>query len=127
MTLHQSFNTQELPDQSYLIIGGIEGGVYTNKTLQYYQGYFYPKAPMKYPKTGHCTAYREGTVWVMGGFMGKVINMVEVFDTNTGTWIDGPPLYIARTDASACMIDSDSLYIFGGQNPMNPAGVSPAR
>ena len=121
--LHQSFNTQELPDGSYIIVGGIEGGVYTNKTLHYYQGYYYPKSPMKYPKTGHCTAFRTGSVWVMGGFMGQVINMVEVLDLHTGTWNDGPPLNIARTDASACMIDSDSLYIFGGQNPSNPTGA----
>lgn len=42
---------------------------------------------------------------------------------NTGLWSDGPPLTIARTDASACMIDSDQLFIFGGQNPAIPGGV----
>ena len=42
---------------------------------------------------------------------------------NTGAWTDGPPLKIARTDATACMIDSDQVYIFGGQNPAVPGGV----
>ena len=42
---------------------------------------------------------------------------------NTGVWSDGPPLTIARTDASACMVDSDQVYIFGGYNPAVPGGV----
>lgn len=57
----------------------------------------------------------SGQIWALGGRWGPVMHdSVEIFDVDSGTWVEGPPMMEARSGFGAVAI-GDHLYVAGGE------------
>ena len=62
---------------------------------------------------GHLLNGKE--IWLFGGFdgMGQTLDLVQIYNTQTDSWSQGPPLPGPRAGGAAVILDN-KIYFFGG-------------
>jgi N-acetylneuraminic acid mutarotase len=72
-------------------------------------------ASMIQPREHTAAVAFDGDLWVLGGRWDEaMLNSVEIFDTETGSWSSGPSMQEARSGFGATVLD-DSIYVAGGE------------
>ena len=70
---------------------------------------------MTQPREHTAAVAFEGDLWVLGGrWEEAMLNSVEIFDTETGSWSGGPSMQEARSGFGATVL-GDSIYVGGGE------------
>ncbi len=69
--------------------------------------------PSMLPRQRAAAAALEGKIYVIGGHAGDDTPVVEIYDSESGEWSDGPPLKAARYGACAA-VAGGRLYCIGG-------------
>ena len=73
------------------------------------------KAPMNESRNAHAISLCKGAVFVLGGFSGKQrLNSVEKYLVKEDKWIQVAPMKDKRHYLSACSINDEFIYAFGG-------------
>ncbi|RMF56788.1 MAG: T9SS C-terminal target domain-containing protein [Calditrichaeota bacterium] len=77
--------------------------------------------PMPTARQGMAVAALGDSIYVIGGTQAghNALNVVEMFQASSNTWISGlPPINFARTNSAAVAFQG-KLYLFGGRNHNN--------
>lgn len=104
-----------LSPQEILITGG--GSPPKKDTRIYLSGKneLVAKAAMNESRNAHAIAMCKGAVYVMGGFSGKQrLNSVEKYLIKEDKWVTMAPMKDKRHYLSACTINDEHIYAFGG-------------
>ena len=81
-------------------------------------GSWVARAPLPTPRSSLATVVTHGRIYAMGGFNHLLspeapLDVVEIYDPENDSWIEGVPLPEPRGAATACMIDG-RIYVAGG-------------
>ena len=70
---------------------------------------------MNESRNAHAITMCRGHVYVLGGFSGKQrLNSVEKYSIREDKWVQAAPMKDKRHYLSACAINDDTIYAFGG-------------
>ncbi len=73
------------------------------------------KQPMSESRNAHAITLCKGNVFVLGGFSGKQrLNSVEKYIVAEDKWVQAAPMKDKRHYLSACTINDEFIYAFGG-------------
>lgn len=73
------------------------------------------KQPMNESRNAHAITMCKGNVFVLGGFSGKQrLNSVEKYLVKEDKWVQVAPMKDKRHYLSACSINDEFIYAFGG-------------
>ncbi len=99
-------------DEIYLI-GGVPDGLFHRYDVANDRWTALPSPPTQ---REHLAAVNlDGEVWAIAGrWMGEIFESTDIFDIETGTWRDGPPLSEPRSGFGAAVVD-DSVFVAGGE------------
>ena len=88
-------------------------------TLQLKDNKLIPKAPMLQEKSFFCGLAYNGKIYTFGGYdpVEKMqVKCCEGYDIKGDSWSSTGTLLEARSQASCCVLDKKTMYIFGGYN-----------
>ena len=72
-------------------------------------------AATSFPREHLALAESSGRIWALGGRWGPVMyDTIEIYDTDTGSWSEGPTMQEARSGFGAAFV-GDVLYVAGGE------------
>jgi hypothetical protein len=73
------------------------------------------RAAMNESRNAHSITLCKGSVYVLGGFSGKQrLNSVEKYNIAEDKWVQVAPMKDKRHYLSACSINDEFIYAFGG-------------
>src|SRR4051812_30489563 len=73
------------------------------------------KAPLIENRNAHSITICKGNPYVLGGFSGKTrLNSVEKYLVQEDRWVQVAPMKDKRHYLSACAINDEFIYVFGG-------------
>jgi hypothetical protein len=113
-----------LRDGRIFITGGVadERCVATTELFDPSSETFTSAAPLRTARAGHTvTCLPDGRVLVVGGHTNDgsggytQLASTEIFDPDSGTWRDGPPLLDPREDHAAALLSDGAVLVVGNQ------------